>query len=745
MADPRWNRLKELHERVFELPLEQAKRIVASELADDPDLMRELVSILEQKNEGTQFLRTDQPTRRTDALPPHTRLGDYEILYPIGHGGMGTVYRARQLRLDRDVALKVLSSALSTNQSHVDRFRREARRLAQFSHPGIVPIFDVQSHENVHYFTMEVVDGLDLHRELVCLRGQVPAGTCRTSLPAADSKEYFPAVAGIVRQAALALADAHAHGITHRDIKPHNLILGRDGRLRIVDFGIARDQANAVATEKDEPSGTLYYMSPEQARFLRNAKVDHRTDIYSLGVVMYELLTLVRPFDGPTQREILKAIEDRQPRDVRDANPRAPRDLAVICHQAMEKLPADRYDDARQLADDLGRYLAGEPIHAAPPNAWERARRALRRRRVPLAAAAVVAVGVSAGYLLRGPLRAQPGGGLLRVSRPASAAAQPPWRVRYAAFDPLRQVFGTPREWNAAEPEQLELPAGVVRFTIDYPGGASREVSIEVLASAEPISVELPGPPERTAASADPGAGSMPGMVLIPGGVLRRRSDYRSTGCSNVGQDIPIAPFYVDVNECTVGAYRAFLSASGRPPPKGWELIPSEGFENRPCVLLSYADMRDYALAQGKRLLTHAEWEWVARGANDWRTPSGVEYHPALRAAIHGVEPGYAATPAELIALWKDHTRDVGTQLDDVTPLGVFDLLGNVHEAVEGAFVNVLPPSGPEPVPGTHWIVGGGWYSGSDPMLLDSHAFAANDSVNGNAATGFRCAMSSMN
>ena len=735
MDEKRWLRLKELHERVFQLPLPEARAFVRREFSDDPELAEELISLLEQQTEGASFLRFDEAPGVASTFPPHHRLGDYELLVEIGRGGMGCVYLARHLPLDRDVALKILSPTLAARPEQVDRFRREAQRLARFKHPGIVPIYDVQSIGDVHFFAMEHVDGLDLHRELVCQRGQLDPEACRATLPPAGAPQYFPEVAEIVRQAAAALADAHGHRITHRDIKPHNLILGRDGRLRIVDFGIARDESLGQARPNDGASGTLYYMSPEQAQVARRRTVDHRTDIYSLGVVLYELLTLRRPFDGDTQREILKAIEVREAKDVRAVNPRVPKDLAVICHKAMEKDPAARYPDARAFADDLHRFLSGEPIHARPPDVPERVRRFARRRRLELGAAAVGAVALCAGFLMRGEVRADPNFAEILVDYRARPTDPRLLRLSWISYDPVMERFDPPVELGAPPYFSRKLEIGQVLLRAVWADGVVTDHWRYPGPSVDVQTVELSRGPLA--------AQGTEGMVLIPGGLLRRRSDVSRSLCSNLGQEIAVEAFYLDAREVTVGQIREFLRVSELAPPEHWSQIAADpALDERPAIGIPYQLMHAYAEYHGKRLATHAELEWAARGAEDRVTPNGKPLGPELQAAIHGTAPAMGSPIARHIELWRTETRDVGTSLDDLTPEGVHDLLGNVRETTASVFVNVLPlGQPPTEMRDAYWVLGGAWWSEEPPAGFDIHAFAGRAEP-GDPDHGFRCARS---
>lgn len=318
-------------------------------------------------------------------------LGEYRLLREIGRGGMGVVFEAEESRLGRRVALKVLPPHLTRGPRQIERFRREAAAAARLKHPGIVQIYEVGEVEGTHYFAMELVEGRPLDVVLEELRdenGDFSQGFGEARISAALPGGYMTQVLTCVAQAAEALAAAHEQGVIHRDIKPQNLMLD-GGQLRVVDFGLCKDLARQEISQSREVAGTPEYMSPEQVSGLR--QLDARSDIYSLGVVLFELLTLDRPFhaEGPTA--LMQAISTQEPRPPRRLNPRIPRDVEVICRKCLERDPAHRFATAAELAADLRRFLRHEPIEARPQGTATRILK-LARRRTAASVAVLLAV-----------------------------------------------------------------------------------------------------------------------------------------------------------------------------------------------------------------------------------------------------------------------------------------------------------------------------------------------------------------
>jgi serine/threonine protein kinase len=353
-----------------------------------------------------------------DQLPANQRLGDFEIVQEIGRGGMGVVYEARQVSLNRGVALKVLSGGLGLSPKAVPRFHREAEAAAKLHHTNIVPVYATGEQDGTHYYVMELIEGPSLDAVIRQLRhteadkrvaappnipdelgvtgpyveSSSPSADCAaplTSSSLSSGGHYFDTVAKMFAEVADALEHVHQHGVIHRDIKPSNLLLSPGDRLTLNDFGLARLLEEPGMTMTGEFVGTPAYMSPEQITSGR-VPTDHRTDIYSLGATLYEALTLQPPFRGASRDQILAAILQKEPKSPRSVNPRIPVDLETICLKCLEKDPDRRYQSGKELAADLRRHVNRFAILARRPSPLTRLSKWAKRN--PVVAAALLAV-----------------------------------------------------------------------------------------------------------------------------------------------------------------------------------------------------------------------------------------------------------------------------------------------------------------------------------------------------------------
>jgi serine/threonine protein kinase/Flp pilus assembly protein TadD len=317
---------------------------------------------------------------------PGRMIGEFRIDREIARGGMGVVYEAVQTSLQRRVALKVLPFSSTHDAKHIARFKNEAQAAAQLRHPNIVPVYAIGEHNGIHFYAMQLIVGSSLTALLEQHRTND-----HTQTSAQGILDHVRVVARMGVQAAEALHAAHELGIVHRDVKPSNLIVDDDGKLWITDFGLARCRETSGLTESGDIVGTMRYMSPEQA-LGHNILVDHRTDVYSLGVTLYELAALHHPAGQKSDLEIMTNRLRAQACKLRVWNRHIPKDFETIIMKAIADSPNERFATAQELADDLNRFLLGQPILASPPSVLNRVVKLTRRHRRVVYASACVAV-----------------------------------------------------------------------------------------------------------------------------------------------------------------------------------------------------------------------------------------------------------------------------------------------------------------------------------------------------------------
>jgi serine/threonine protein kinase len=400
-------------------------------LVQHPDLADELKAYLDKLQElhcaATGLRELEAEAVPAAFLSEGERLGDFRIVREVGRGGMGVVYEAEQVSLGRRVALKVLPFPTALDGKQLRRFRKESQAAAQLHHTHIVPVYAVGCDRGIHFYAMQFIDGKTLAAVIAELRcrplaargaggfshatrlipngagaprsgSRAKAGADRQDASSLDKTvmeqsahdpAFFQAAARLAIQAAEALEHAHQRGVVHRDIKPANLLVDGRGHVWVTDFGLAMYQGDGGLTLTGDLLGTLRYMSPEQA-LGKGSRVDQRTDVYSLGITLYELLTLQPAFEGQDRLELLRQIAYEEPRPLRHVKPAVPVELETVVLKAIAKEPKARYATAQELADDIRRYLEHRPILAKRPSLPERIRKWVRRHRPLVAMAGVL-------------------------------------------------------------------------------------------------------------------------------------------------------------------------------------------------------------------------------------------------------------------------------------------------------------------------------------------------------------------
>ncbi|MEW4453251.1 serine/threonine-protein kinase [Bremerella sp. JC817] len=415
MTPEDYQRLCEAFEQALLLPEENRDRWLDSHFADRSDLANELRSMLAADDNSAldnspvhQHLKVDDLTPATvdlDADPERTRstkrkldtidtLPGYELLQELGRGGMGVVFKARQLSPDRTVAVKMILSGQFASALEIQRFRAEAEAAANLAHAGIVPIYEVGHHQGRHFFSMGYIEGRSL-ADVIRQGGMSPE-----------------AIAELTLKIASAMAHAHAVGIVHRDLKPSNILIDAEGNPHVTDFGLAkRMDGNSEMTYSGQILGSPGYMAPEQAAG-RNDQINHATDIYGLGAILYALLTGKPPFSGNNILDAIDQICTANPVPPRKLNWHAPRALETICLKCMHKSPAARYRCMKDVAEDLAAFLRHEPIRAKPLGIGERIVYWARRKPGLASTLACVILFFSyhaiSSYILQEPISARP-------------------------------------------------------------------------------------------------------------------------------------------------------------------------------------------------------------------------------------------------------------------------------------------------------------------------------------------------
>jgi serine/threonine protein kinase/formylglycine-generating enzyme required for sulfatase activity len=606
-------------------------------------------------------------------------IGDYRLVRVLGRGSMGVVYLAEHATTGATFALKVLGSPLTQTVESRERFRREGQVAMRLRHPNLIAVHAHGESQGYPYYVMDLVAGPTLSQVLRRMRELAEDGIAEPDLaqvvaelsgqaappPGATQPDRFELAAQLVAEIADALQCAHDQGVIHRDVKPQNILLGPDLTPRLGDFGLAKDAAQSSLSRTGLSVGTPCYMSPEMVR-AEGERIDHRTDVYSLGATLHELMTLEVPFQAGSVEELFVRITEDDPPALGRSQRQVPRPLQAIAWKALEKRPERRYESCAAMAEDLRRFVRGEPVVARLPSAPARLARALRRRRsLVLGFAACGAVALTAAWIASRPAEARATELVLTAEadlRDARVEARPLGRLGA----PLAAKAQDARRWRVA------LSAGEYLVTARASDGRIAERQVKIAAGAVRQAESL-GVPFDAATGPE-------GMVLVPGGPYAIGFD-PEPGYSTYARKarrVEIAPFWIDRCEVSNEQYARFLAATGRSHPTWPDNKLVKGSERRPVQNVTWADAMAYAEWAKRRLPTDIEWEVAGRGPEGTAYPWGDE----LAADARFANLGRPRTPDDPLTVRLGRPCEVDKETQDRSVFDVLHLVGNVREWV---------------------------------------------------------------
>ncbi|MCB9848575.1 MAG: SUMF1/EgtB/PvdO family nonheme iron enzyme [Phycisphaeraceae bacterium] len=626
----------------------------------DGDASSELLGLLRAQRSPLPILDRSP----AEAFPELSRgepaaFDGYEIIRLIGSGGMGLVYLAEEVNLKRLVAIKALPASLTGSASAVERFRHEAQAAASLEHENIVRVHRFGRWGETHYIASQYIEGQTLAEAIARAKTEGPNGD-------------WPAWSvGAIRSIASALESAHAQGVIHRDVKPANILINREGVAFLADFGVAKTSGSLELTRTAEKPGTIAYMSPEQAGLLR-APVGARSDVYALGAVLYECLTLEKLHPEGSAAEALNAMRARSLRPVRVRGGSSSEQLRRVCERALAWDPRDRFGSAGEFAEELDRILRGEPVRTRRMPATRRLRLLLRRRSAWIVIAASLLLGVAgvvAPILLPEP---QPTG-LLTVRSDAPGS-----RISVRRYDWDSRQYG-PETPIGTGPASRRLPQGQYRVLVRAPGALAECNSV----IGEDASVEIDAHPRPM----DPESA---GMVLIPGGpaIVGFKQSIQP---KDLERTVQLPPFWIDRCEVSNAQYREYVEATGAAAPPLWVTPYDHAIDRLPVVGVTFAQAEAYAQWAGKRLPSAVEWERAARGPEGWYFPWGFDYEAVQDRGNIGQDSrlGWQSNfddpefGAQVLAPLRPVDDPIGA---DVTPDGLIHMFGNISEYTDSPF-----------------------------------------------------------
>lgn len=681
-------------------PTEEARRVIRELLAHD---------------EQDEIVIGQAAAETTETLPElETQVGRLRLVRMIDEGGMGVVYLAEHVELKKLYAVKFLKSNLARSETALTQFIEEAKKAAKLNHPAIVQVLDLHREGDQTYIVSEYVDGVTLG---TLAQRESPLSQSNAATQA--HRDWITRVTQIVATIADALDCAHRNGIVHCDVKPSNILMDELRGPRLADFGIARYLGPANQPHYTATQLTPWYASPEQATAIETP-IDERSDIFSLGIVLYELLTSKRPFDGPNMHAILDAVRHFHPTMVRSINRFVPRDLETICHKALEKSPSHRYPTAAHMAADLRCVLNGVPIPTPRPRIGRKIVRWCRTHPW-LIGVIVLALGAS----------------ILALQQ--QARSRKIWereRSKITISDLSSDTLVSIRQHNTTTLDigpilPLSIEQGLTAWVL--PG--HYQIILERAGfSAVEFDAYLPNAGDtKTLAPVWSIHSKDQDMVEIPGGTYTiGRVD--ATGFEHQ-HAVTIDTFYLDRYEVSNKQYQNFISKTGHAPPMHWQDFGSPVHcENCPVVGITRDDMLAYAQWAGKRLPTAQEWECAARTREallyPWRDASVWTVPPAN---VEYVKEMQKATWQSGRRVYDALARSVHDLPNAANSLGLLFMFGNAEELTGSIFVT---PDGTA----CEVTKGGSWMD--DPQSWDLSRNSLRPINSSSMVLGFRCARS---